>query len=1099
MINLDKRKPLNIYRASAGSGKTHRLTGFYIKLLFIDDLRPETHSGEMKFSEILAVTFTNKATAEMKNRIIDELYLLSKAPRESDYWEDLLNGVKPEKDFSALAREEAVEKTVLRKATRLLIQILNEYSQFNISTIDSFFQRIVRSFARELNIPGNYEVELDAERVLEVAVSNFLDKLDKKQDKALFDWMEDFSEKRIEEGSNWDFKTELLKLAKSVLTSEAYRQHSTAIREFTDDKKALREYAQMLEKMQREWRNELKKIGEEGETALEDSGLTPEDFSYGAKSPLFIFCKWAEGDEKLPTETFKRFANDPQTWFNKKSQYAKGLPQNTTQRLLQIMQRAVDHTSGLPYRNYMTARAIRAHFYELGILANIDKEVIEYCNDQNFMLLSSTTEMLSRLIDKDDAPFIYEKTGSKIHSYMIDEFQDTSCMQWGNFKPLVSNALGEGYQNLIVGDVKQSIYRWRGGDWNLLNSEINSYEPLLHHDDSVSLRTNWRSLPSIVEFNNCFFHLLAQKLDEMLGTDVIAPIYKDVEQQLPEKKKPKAPGLVHISYLQPKDADGNPISNPKKEDFLSVAFERLPEVVIKLQENGFRPKDIAILCRKNNECQWAAESLLKYKQDHPDCPYGMDIISGEALVIGIRPCIQAIISLMRHLLTPDSAILQVIAWTCYLQLDGTSNEDALQRYFAMKKEDRLFHPELANRPLYEMAEELIGLLPAEAKKTDEPFLQAFRDLVLEYAHVQSSDLAGFLDWWDEKGARRSISTPEGQDAILIMSIHKSKGLGMPAVIMPFASWSMDLDYTHNEIIWCEPKEEPFAREVLFPVKLEKSLADTIFAEEFLKERQCAVIDNLNTAYVAFTRAKEAMVLLTPEQKKEGSRLEWWLKSLPEELTEGRKDGVEDTENDSTCYTWGEWQRGEETLKKIKREREDTSLSVSTIEEKDSVSSTVTLPRITILHDPAKPDITAKERGTYIHAVLQHIRTSDEAGQVIHDLYRRGDIDPKCISESEMERTICKLLKRPDVAPWFRPGLTVLNELTLMDNEGNMQRPDRIILDESGLVTVIDYKTGSMHPGYKRQVRRYMEVLRSIGFNVTSGWLLFLKDGKTLKC
>lgn len=1064
MIIQEKERPLNIYRASAGSGKTHLLTGFYIKLLFRNELCPETHSGEMKFSEILAVTFTNKATAEMKGRIIEELHLLSQRPRESHYWDDLTSG---------MADDAKTEAAIRKKATRLLVQVLNEYSQFNISTIDSFFQRIVRSFARELNIPGNYEVELDGDRVLDAAVSNFLDKLDQKQDPELFGWMESFSQKRIEEGSGWDFRSELMKLAKGVLQSEAYRAHSTSIREFTEDKKALRDYAQMLEKIQREWRDRWKELGQRGKKLLEENALLPADFKYSGSGSVSFFDKMAEGSTDKPSTRFINGAEDPETMWKK-----KGVSENLKQELQELMQEAIAHISGTEYRHYMTACAIRHHFYELGILANIDKEMIEYCNEQNFMLLSSTTEMLSRLIDKDDAPFIYEKTGSRIHAYMIDEFQDTSGMQWGNFKPLVSNALSEQYQNLIVGDVKQSIYRWRGGDWNLLDSEINDYEPLLHHDDSKTLTVNWRSNPAIVDFNNDFFPYLSQQLDGMLGTDRIARIYGDVEQQKapPKVKEGKPKGLVHIGYLKPVDEEGELIEKPKKEDFIAEASRRLPEVVIELQKNGYRPKDIAILCRKNKECQWAAEALLKYKQEHPDCPYGMDIISGEALQISVRPCIQTLISLMRHLQNPESEILCTIAWSNYLQLTGLGSEESLEQYFAMEKGKRLFHPELAHRPLYEMTEELIGYLPEEARRRDDPFLQAFRDLVLEFAHRQSSDLAGFLDWWEQKGATKTITTPEGQDAILIMSVHKSKGLGMPAIVMPYASWGMDLDYSHGEILWCEPKEEPFAKEVLLPIKLEKQLEDTIFVEDFNRERQCAVIDNLNTAYVAFTRAKEAMVILTPYTDKAGTGLECWLRDycISKEHPEG--------------LTLGDWNRG------IEAKEPEAAIEAQALE--DSLEDTLTantLPRISILHDPEKPDVTAKERGTYIHAVLQEIRTADEAMEVIMKMYKRGDVDPSCISQEEMEQTIGTLLEREEVAAWFRPGLQVLNELTLMDRDGDMQRPDRIVIDETGKAIIIDYKTGAMHPGYRRQVKRYMRVLKDIGFKQVEGWLLFLKD------
>lgn len=1070
MIQLHKELPLNIYRASAGSGKTHLLTGFYIKLLFDQDQLPQTHSGEMKFSEILAVTFTNKATAEMKGRIIDELYLLSTNPAKSDYWEDVTSAGTDRNDAKAAV-------SIRNKATQLLVQILNEYSAFNISTIDSFFLRIVRSFARELNIPGNYEVELNADFVLDAAVSNFLDKLDAKTNRQLFDWMVDFSKQRLADGAGWDVHKVLFDMARKVLTSETYRKHSDRIRQFTDDKAALRQYANSLQTTQRKWRELLQGYGEEGMRLLSDYGVSITDFKWAGSGTVSNFSRWAAGEDSPPSSArFQTGVADPESMYKNKPS------QDYIDRMQNLMQRCWDHFNTETYIHYKTACAIRSHFYELGIMANLDKELIDYCNEQNTMLLSSTTDMLSRLIGQDDAPFIYEKTGTRIHSYMIDEFQDTSGMQWGNFQPLVSNALAEGYQNLIVGDVKQSIYRWRGGDWNLLNSEINRFEPDRHYDDEKALGTNWRSLPAIIGFNNSFFPWLAERLDLMLSADhhLIRDIYHDVEQEIPSKRKgdDKPQGLLHIGFLCPTDADGNTIEKPKKEDFLNEAARRLPEAIIKLQESGFQAKDIAILCRRNNECRWAAEALLRYKQDHPECTAVLDIISSEALQLSSRPIIQIIISLMRHLQSPASPILSAVANISYQRLCGLAAEEAVERYFALPKAERLFHPELANRQFYEMAEQLIQLMPAECRESEAPFLQAFRDLVLEYASRQSADLAGFLNWWDQTGSSKSITTPEGQNAIQILSVHKSKGLGMPAVVMPFASWNLDIDTSHDEIIWCEPKAGPFVQDVLLPLKLDKDLADTIFANDYLEERRRAVIDNLNTAYVALTRAKEAMVILAPKPQKSSYYLESWLHDYCHE------------QGDDNGLTIGEWQR-QEVEEKPEQQKSDLPF-----DEEDERSNE--LPLLSILHDPAKPDITAKLRGNYIHAALQEIHTADEAEAVIHRLYLRGDIDPETISEAEMNNEICRLLKMPLVSTWFQPGLTIYNELTFMDAKGKQQRPDRIVVDSQGKATIIDYKTGSSHPGYRRQVKRYMEMLQQIGFQQVEGYLLFLKDEKIVK-
>lgn len=1080
MITQDKERTLNIYRASAGSGKTHLLTGFYIKLLFVNDLLPETHSGEMKFGEVLAVTFTNKATAEMKGRIIEEIHRLSTDPESSDYWDD----IAPSYNSGGKASREVTAQRIKEKASGLLVQILNEYSTFNISTIDSFFQKIVRSFARELNIPGNYEVELDSKRVLDAAMSNFLDKLDSKQAPDIFNWMLSFSQKRINEGTGWDFRDGLQSMAEKVLSSEEYHTHSQAIREFTDDKKQLHEYAQKLNEIIENWSKATKELAEKGQKLITAWGITPDDLNYKGAGTVSVFDKIIDEGEAELGARFNEAIENPESMWKKKRDVA----QAAKDQMLEVMQCIKEQLSGDAFCNYKTALAIREHFYELGILANIDKELTEYCNEQNVMLLSSTTEMLSRLIEKDDAPFIYEKTGTRIHSYMIDEFQDTSGMQWGNFKPLVSNALAEGYQNLIVGDVKQSIYRWRGGDWNLLDSEINSFESDQQRNDRDSLKTNWRSLPTIVNFNNTFFPDLATKLDELIGSERISRIYGDVEQNLPDKRKKEgAPqGLLKIDFLKPLDADGNVMEKPNKEALVKEAQRRLPEVIIELQRNGYAARDIAILCRKNSECKWAAEALLNYKHEHPDCPYCLDIISNEALLIASRPSVQALINLMRHLLTPDSQILSTIAWSCYYQLMGMSVEESLSRYFEMDKTARSFHPELAHRPLYEMTEELIGLLPEDIRRRDDIFLQAFRDVVLEYTSKQSSDLSGFLNWWETTGIKRSISTPEGQNAIMIMSVHKSKGLGMPAVVMPYASWPMDFGQNNDDIIWCEPKAEPFRQNILLPVSLKKSLEQTIFKEDYTAEREKTVIDNVNTAYVAFTRAKEAMVILAPPPAAKGSDLKDWLGAYCK--SQGSEEGL----------TEGPWLDEEGLAAAHEQWVEKQQKKGAEQATEPARYSRNELPMISILHDPGKPDVTAKERGTYIHLALQHIIRADNAQQVISDLYSRGEIDAEIITEEEMQQTIEHLLSNPQVKRWFSPEVEVFNEMGMMNGHGKQQRADRVIIAPDGTVTVIDYKTGQNHNDYRSQVSRYMATLKDMGFDKVEGYLLFIKDEKVVK-
>ncbi len=1077
---------LYVYRASAGSGKTHLLTGFYLKLLFRKDLAVPEIGRPALFKEILAVTFTNKATAEMKSRIIEELELLSRRPSDSDYYPELNPG------------EAEPEEVIRKRAATIMNRLLNDYTDFNISTIDSFFQRIVRSFARELNLQGNYEIELDASRILEAAVNSFVNKLDRDTDKELFDWMLSFSRERISEGSSWDFKRELLAMAQ-VLVSEEYRRYSDRICAFTEDKKALKEYTGVVKRKIHDFRAALKKQGEEGLALLGRYGLAPDDFSRGSGSAVAILSVWAQGIVKEPTATLYKWAENADGWFAKTSKLHGKLPQEATDAILGMLQNAVA-LFGDDYRDFLSAQAILQNIYQLGILADIDREMREYCAEQGLMLLSGTTELLNRLVDADSSPFIYEKIGTRIRHFMIDEFQDTSGMQWENFKPLLSNALAEGSHNLIVGDVKQSIYRWRGSDWGLLHSGLDNYETALRRDDNTTLRTNWRSASEIIRFNNDFFRLASGKLEGAINAECESPghditrIYSDVAQQVPSRRRQQGEGLVHVEFVE-----GETVTQQRE-----AAMERLPELIIELEKNGYEPRDIAILGRRKDICAQSVETLLRYKEEHPESPYCMDIISNEALLLSSRPVIQTLVGLLQHINNPESEIIRAMAAANYFQLSGCTMSEALQRYF----ENPEIHPrlrEIASRPIYEMVEELIAILPSAAVagisdnrsgdavvNDDVPFLEAFRDLVLEFIHGRTPNLPAFLEWWEEYGIGKSIATPADQNAIRVMTIHQAKGLGMPAVIIPFASWPMDIKARASDLLWCEPKEGGFARDnLVLPIRLSKELPRTIFHREYEEERLRTMIDNLNTAYVAFTRPKEALIMLAPTPAK---KAETTLERLIADYA-GQDTGI---------FTNGLWARSGDSL----RNKVASSSGVSSSDDhgrkgasrisgsgSDSVRGEFRLPRLSLKQSRLKKEDEKIRRGNCIHTALSAVTTVRDVDWRIDVLYNQGLLDETLIGRGEMKKMLYDLVRLPEAADWFGEENTVLNEQTILCDNDDVKRPDRIVMRPDGTVIVIDYKTGQERSGYRAQVRTYMKLLSAMGFGSVRGYLWYIDTGK----
>jgi ATP-dependent exoDNAse (exonuclease V) beta subunit len=850
----------------------------------------------------------------------------------------------------------------------------------------------------------------------------------------------------------------------------------------------MREYANQMKRMVHDFKTGLRHVGEDGLMLMARYGLKPEDFSGGKNSTMGILRKWAQGDLAEPSATFVNNSESPRKWFTSSSEHRKTLDTTAQNSLMEIMQEGVRLFSE-DYSHYLSAQAILSNFYQLGILADLDRKVREYCADQCIMLLSSTTELLNRLIGTADAPFIYEKVGVNIQHFMIDEFQDTSGLQWSNFMPLLSNSLAEGHHNLIVGDVKQSIYRWRGSDWGLLHTGLNNYETPLRIDDSTTLRTNWRSAAEVIGFNNEFFSHAARTMQNLYNesaavlTDVFTGIYADVAQQVAPIRPQKGPGRVRVEFVEGKT----------KAEHMEAVMKRLPETVIELQRHGYAAGEIAILCRTNDICTESVQTMLRYRAEHPECPYVLDVISDEALRLSSRPAIRALISVLRYLHQPSSPLLRAVASASLLQLGARPMEEALRGYFGGEGDaEQLLR--LAHRPLYEMVEELIHLLPEAVIRGEEPFLQAFRDLVLEFINGRTTDLTAFLAWWDESGTNKTIATPSRQDAVRVMTIHQSKGLGMPAVIIPYASWQLDIDTTRG-MLWCEPQDPLFAREnLVVPVQISSNMPRSIFHADFDRERMRSIIDNLNTAYVALTRAKEAMVLLTPQPTTPGStsKSTSYLSRLERLLSDY-------VHCDSGTYERGEWVRPEQPelppLEVTEPTAAPTPMPEPQDEGKSAPTTTHTLPRLSLKQSRLVAEDTAIRRGNAIHAALSAIEGTADADLRIDRLYARGELDPAVVEPAEMKSLVARLIREPQAAPWFADGVRILNEQTIVARGDVLKRPDRLVLYPDGRIVVVDYKTGRHHRTYPEQVRSYMRLLRDMGFPEVEGYLWYIVDGE----
>ena len=1064
---------LTVYRASAGAGKTHKLTGEYLTLLF---------NGPGAFRRILAVTFTNKATDEMKSRIVSELYNLASG-KKSDYVGLLQSAYS------------LTEEQVRKQAAKILIDILHDYSAFNISTIDRFFQQTMRAFTREIGLQGGYGIEMDQELVLTAAIDSLLGDLEKPESKELLGWLLRFAEDKIENGGEWNLRKDIMALSREVF-KESYKTFSEQVNRDISDKKALETYKNDLYGIIRSVEANAKELGERGLAVMNKYGLKQEDFSRG-NITVSLFAKLAQGEMKTPNATFCNMADNIDACFKKTT------PIGTRQIIGCAFDDGLnDCIKGIitlfgNLTAYNTAREIVRYYYTLGILTDVSRQIAAYREEKNIMLIADTTELLNKVIGGSDTPFVYEKTGTHVDHYMIDEFQDTSGMQWNNFRPLIEESLSHARANLIVGDVKQSIYRFRNSDWKLLDKQVKadfSAEQL--REDT--LKDNWRSCRHIVEFNNALFTtipgvlqvfynetLSASSLNEEQQAEYFTKImsaYDKSYQQVPLPFQ-KKDGHVRIEFL----------SGDEDKDWRDEAMERIPGILQQLQDNGYALKDIAILVRTNQEGAKVADTLLSYKEEHPSEQYHYDIISDDALFISSSAAVRFIISVLRYLRNPEDMINGRIALYSYQVLTGIFGT-----------EETSFPPEiirslhaLSRQSLYEITEGLFRLFSVNFPENEQVFVQAFLDMVSEYGQKESADLGRFLKWWDETGYKKTIATPDAQNAIRIMTVHKSKGLGFKAVIIPFGDWEIDHKPTKPVILWCHPEEKPFDRLHLVPVRYGQGLANTIFAEDYFRERLHAFIDNLNTLYVAFTRAKEELIVFSPRPKKikeETGDVER-ISTLTDALWAGLHTTAGTTRDGEPLislpgsfnladgvFELGNWWHP--VSQKESGETEEIEMTnLKSISPDDRL-------RLRLHGKGFFFDNERRKHGTLMHEVLSHIHTRKDIPVSVETYRLSGVINKE--EAAELKQKLGNLLNNPEVAPWYNGEARILNEVDILFGNGLSKRPDRVMITGDRVI-VVDYKFGE-HPDkrYHSQVRNYLKLIRQMGYEQVEGYLWYVE-------
>ncbi|MBO5850693.1 MAG: UvrD-helicase domain-containing protein [Paludibacteraceae bacterium] len=1070
---MEQKKLLKIRKASAGSGKTFLLVENYLTLLL-----KKKQERSFPHRAILAVTFTNKATEEMKTRILKELFLLSDTQKISKLRDSLCKKLNYDKEKLASQSKE------------VLLEILYDYSSFHISTIDKFFLKIIRSFSREINLQSDYSIELDVKKVLTEAVKNMFFNLDEKD--KLFEWLLSFSKDKIDGNKSWNIDKDVLNLSNDLFKEDVKVLDVSQIQNLTQ----LEEYRKSLKQIVNDFDKEATDIADRAESIRRRYGIRLDSFKY-PNAPFYNqFIKAIKRNYDSTDRFEKAVNNGVEEWYKDKSPQKNEIIDAYNNGWKECAEELYDLIKKDSVRliQYNSAKKILSKIYELGIISDVTKEIKNYLDKEGIMLLADMNEFLSEITKNSETPFIYEKTGISIDHFMLDEFQDTSSLQWKNFRPLIKESLASGNENLIVGDVKQSIYRWRNSDWDLLNSKIESdkdFNPYID-DDSSALMTNRRSLRNIVEFNNSFFKFASKEaktsfenINEVCEkySGKITTAYDVLEQNVWEEKK--GDGNVELSFIK----------NTKEEKFFDSALALLVKRIEELQDRGFSLSDIAILVRENKHARLIAEYLSKCEKKEGYC---YNIISNEALLVDRSNSIQLLVSVMSYFAFPNEKKYKYFfLYNYFTVVKKKTPKEALEEIQKCLDNDNLqkeiFGENLSSLQkgsLYEQVESLIRFFGLSENPDEIIFIQTFQDIVFDYTKKYNADMIRFLNYWEEK--KKSCFLPaseESQDAINITTIHKSKGLAFKVVIIPFCNWSLN---QKDHLLWLktENKGAPFNKFPIVSIGY-SNLEKTIFSEQYYEEKMQGYVDVLNLIYVAFTRAEDELYVFIEEKDKNEVTLPSFMKNYVE------SNGWQLSESDNyskNIYRKGEFESKETSPVKDKSKENDILELLYPTEDIDWHKSLLS-KKMWKSSDSSSVKMNI-DKGVFMHEVMSKIETLDDLPSAVESYVRSGKITSA--QSEEFFGKIKGFIKKHDLENWFSGEYKVLNEIDILSNNTICRRPDRVMLFGDRAI-VVDYKFGQKESFvYKKQIEKYCEQIKDMGYKQVEGFLCYVELDKIIQ-
>ena len=1042
--------------ASAGSGKTYSLVLKYIRLLLCNRDR-------YTYRRILAVTFTNKATDEMKARILMELHHLATSPEDSPYRLEFIPSIFPDDESMSL------------KARTVLHDILHDYSAFSVSTIDKFFQQTLRAFSKEIGQFASYQVELDKDSLVSESVDRVLDSLTE-DDSNLLDWLTANVLEQIERGERYSLDANLLSMALRLKSTQ--RQEALQISGVDENRFCKTENLMKIRKCCREiiatYVRDVRQAAQRALDFLASSGVDPADSNRHFMNAFHIYAQ-LEDNQTVPmlTDSFVKNASNPESWFAKAR---RGLLDKLAGGLDAPMEEFLG-LFGTRFKIYNTALILDGQIYGLGLAGELSEAFNQILKEKNVLSIDDSNTLLRDIIDGSDAPFIYEKTGVRYDHFLLDEFQDTSMVQWQNFKPLLSESDSRGGENLIVGDVKQSIYRWRGSDWNLLDKIVPEEFPL---HSLNPLDSNWRSLGNIVRFNNSFFAEAAQLLGSQYAYNgaSIDGIYADVSQQI---RKSSDEGLVSLTFCD-------------KDKELDAVLQSVRQAL----EHGAEYSDIAVLVRSNSSGERVSNYLIEN---------GIPVLTDDSLRVKSSLTVRRLSSLMSLVDNPADTVNGYLATSLNVALPSTWTT------------------------LEDLAESLLRSLqksdPEQAWRGEALHIQSFFDFIQDYVSSEGNNLRGFLKQF--AGEDPSISSPSSGNSVRVMTVHKSKGLDFNYVILPFTE---NISFYKSSNYWCSPNLSGTPLEGIaegvYDVSLSQGSESTLFNESYRRESFLQMVDNINILYVAMTRAVLGMHIIakTPPAKcvkavqvndltqfKDFSQMLWWFASSSSVLPVIKNVNDEGSER----YDYGNMV----DFRAFRKSKD--SLAAFPISSYGEIPSFPLNPDPSDMNagDCAEVDVRERGRLKFSADSVDFFAGDDGAGIsasgrvrgiVLHDILSRvvvpEDLEPSVrqavadgdITSAEAVEVLDLLSQRISEAQeygWFpKDGRKVLNETSLVDVDGQIYRPDRVIRD-GNKITIIDYKTGAHEKKYVEQLGRYAGLWHRMGYGEVEAVLWYLAGGERI--